>query len=183
MPSEPAADCYFRAGRLSRPYAACRGSGPTLPPYLQYEPEPRPGCQRRRRTGAVRPGEASGHASAVRGGPPRTVRRTSAIRTSPSPLLWLEQLVTANLGTLFPGMQVVQSHPFRVTRDAEVSIQELEAEDLLETIERGVRQRRFGRVVRLTVDTRDAAMQSATSSLRTSRWTRGTCTPWSLPLG
>ncbi len=68
-------------------------------------------------------------------------------------LLPLEQLIAANVGTLFPGMQVVQSHPFRVTRDAEVSIQELEAEDLLETIEKGVRQRRFGRVVRLTVDT------------------------------
>ena len=65
----------------------------------------------------------------------------------------LEQLVAANVGSLFPGMEVVQSHPFRVTRDAEVSIQELEAEDLLETIEKGVRQRRFGRVVRLTVDT------------------------------
>ena len=67
--------------------------------------------------------------------------------------LWLEQLVSANVGALFPGMRIVESHPFRVTRDAEVSIQELEAEDLLETIERGVRQRRFGRVVRLTVDT------------------------------
>ena len=66
--------------------------------------------------------------------------------------LLLEQLVAANVATLFPGMEVVQSHPFRVTRDAEVSIQELEAEDLLETIEKGVRQRRFGRVVRLTVD-------------------------------
>jgi polyphosphate kinase len=68
-------------------------------------------------------------------------------------LLWLEQLVAANVGALFAGMQVTQSHPFRVTRDAEVSIQELEAEDLLETIERGLRQRRFGRVVRLTTDT------------------------------
>ncbi|MGA2641554.1 MAG: polyphosphate kinase 1, partial [Spirochaetia bacterium] len=68
-------------------------------------------------------------------------------------LLPLEQLIAANVGSLFPGMQVIQSHPFRVTRDAEVSIQELEAEDLLETIEKGVRQRRFGRVVRLTVDT------------------------------
>ena len=68
-------------------------------------------------------------------------------------LLLLEQLIAANVGSLFPGMQVIQSHPFRVTRDAEVSIQELEAEDLLETIEKGVRQRRFGRVVRLTVDT------------------------------
>ncbi|HVO39943.1 MAG TPA: polyphosphate kinase 1 [Spirochaetia bacterium] len=66
--------------------------------------------------------------------------------------VWLDQVVAANLGSLFPGMRVVQSFPFRVTRDAEVSIQELEAEDLLETIERGVRQRRFGRVVRVTVD-------------------------------
>ena len=66
--------------------------------------------------------------------------------------VWLDQVVSANLGSLFPGMTVVQSYPFRVTRDAEVSIQELEAEDLLETIERGVRQRRFGRVVRVTVD-------------------------------
>ena len=49
-------------------------------------------------------------------------------------LLWLEQLVAANVGALFPGMQIVTSHPFRVTRDAEVSIQELEAEDLLETV-------------------------------------------------
>jgi len=67
-------------------------------------------------------------------------------------LLLLEQLVAANVASLFPGMDIVKSHPFRVTRDAEVSIQELEAEDLLETIEKGVRQRRFGRVVRLTVD-------------------------------
>ena len=66
--------------------------------------------------------------------------------------VWLDQVVSANLDSLFPGMKVVQSYPFRVTRDAEVSIQELEAEDLLETIERGVRQRRFGRVVRVTVD-------------------------------
>jgi len=79
----------------------------------------------------------------------RSARGNGSART----LLLLEQLIAANVGTLFPGMQVIQSHPFRVTRDAEVAIQELEAEDLLETIEKGVRQRRFGRVVRLTVDT------------------------------
>lgn len=66
--------------------------------------------------------------------------------------VWLEQLISSNLGALFPGMQVIQAHPFRVTRDAEVLIQELEAEDLLETVERGVRQRRFGSVVRMTAD-------------------------------
>ena len=48
-------------------------------------------------------------------------------------------------------MDVLEAHPFHVTRDADFSIQELEAEDLLETIEEGVRQRRFGSVVRLMV--------------------------------
>ena len=48
-------------------------------------------------------------------------------------------------------MEVVEAHPFRVTRDADIAIQELEAEDLLETIEEGVRRRRFGSVVRVTV--------------------------------
>lgn len=66
--------------------------------------------------------------------------------------VWLEQLISANLDKLFPGMEVAESHPFRVTRDAETVIQELEASDLLETMEQSVRQRRFGSVVRLTVN-------------------------------
>jgi polyphosphate kinase len=49
-------------------------------------------------------------------------------------------------------MQVLEFHPFHITRDAEVAIQEWEAEDLLETTEEGIRLRRFGDVVRLTVD-------------------------------
>lgn len=69
-----------------------------------------------------------------------------------STFVWLEQVIAANLEELFPGMQVVDAYPFRVTRDAEVLIQELEAEDLLETIERSVRERRFGSVVRITVN-------------------------------
>jgi polyphosphate kinase len=65
--------------------------------------------------------------------------------------VWLEQLIVAHIGTIFPGVEVVEAHPFRVTRDAEYAIQELEAEDLLDTIEEGVRRRRFGSVVRVTV--------------------------------
>ncbi len=65
--------------------------------------------------------------------------------------VWLDQLITANLSSLFPGMDVLEAHPFRVTRDADVVIQELEADDLLSSIERGVRRRRFGSVVRVTV--------------------------------
>ena len=57
--------------------------------------------------------------------------------------MWLEQVIAANLGVLFPGMEVLEAHPFHVTRDADMAIKELEAEDLLETIEEGVRQRRF----------------------------------------
>jgi polyphosphate kinase len=67
-------------------------------------------------------------------------------------LVWLEQVIAANLAALFPGMEVIESHPFHVTRDAEVAIKELEAEDLLETIEEGVRQRRFGTPVRIMVN-------------------------------
>jgi polyphosphate kinase len=66
-------------------------------------------------------------------------------------LVWLEQVIAAHLGKLFPGMQVVEAHAFHITRDADIAIKELEAEDLLETIEEGVRARRFGSVVRLMV--------------------------------
>ena len=65
--------------------------------------------------------------------------------------VFLEELIAANLESLFPGMQILESHPFRVTRNADMEIEEDEASDLLETIEAGVRQRRFGRVVRLEV--------------------------------
>jgi len=63
----------------------------------------------------------------------------------------LEELIAAHLDLLFPGMTIVESHPFRVTRDAESDIREMEASDLLETIEREVRQRQFGSVVRLVI--------------------------------
>jgi polyphosphate kinase len=66
--------------------------------------------------------------------------------------VWMDQLIAAHLESLFPGMEILETFSFRVTRDAEMVIQELEADDLLETIERGVRQRRFGEVVRLTID-------------------------------
>ncbi len=66
--------------------------------------------------------------------------------------VWLEEVVAANLPMLFPNMDVVESYAFRVTRDTDVEIQEDEASDLLETIEKGVRQTRFGEIVRLTVE-------------------------------
>jgi polyphosphate kinase len=74
-------------------------------------------------------------------------------RAGPPPqFIWLEQLIAANLQALFPGLEVVEAHPFHVTRDAEVAIQEVESDDLLETIEEAVWRRRFRAVVRLQVD-------------------------------
>ena len=66
-------------------------------------------------------------------------------------LVWLEDIIASNLSALFPGMEVLEAYPFHVTRDAEIEIQELEAGDLLENTEEGLRQRRFGDVVRLQV--------------------------------
>jgi len=65
--------------------------------------------------------------------------------------VWIEQIIAANLSALFRGMEIIEAHAFHVTRDADIEIQELEAEDLLETIEESIRQRRFGRVIRLEV--------------------------------
>ena len=65
--------------------------------------------------------------------------------------VFLEEVIAANLPKLFPGMQILESHPFRVTRNADMEIEGDEASDLLETIEAGVRQRRFSHVVRMEV--------------------------------
>jgi polyphosphate kinase len=66
--------------------------------------------------------------------------------------VWVEQVIVDNLGRLFPGMEIVASHPFRVTRNTDMEIQEDEADDLLITLEENLRQRHFGFVVRLEVD-------------------------------
>src|SRR5215217_2639625 len=62
--------------------------------------------------------------------------------------VWFEEIVAANLGTLFPGLDVVASYPFRVTRDAELAIEEDEAADLITAVEAQVDEREFGSAVR-----------------------------------
>jgi len=66
--------------------------------------------------------------------------------------VWVEQVIAANLDRLFPGMDIEATFPFRVTRNTDMEIQEEEADDLLLTIEENLRQRHFGNVVRLEVD-------------------------------
>jgi polyphosphate kinase len=65
--------------------------------------------------------------------------------------VWLEQVIAANIGLLFPGMEVLETHPFRVIRDADTEIQEIEADDLLETMQQTIRRRKFGSVVQIAI--------------------------------
>ncbi|MBL8101205.1 MAG: polyphosphate kinase 1 [Anaerolineales bacterium] len=65
--------------------------------------------------------------------------------------VWIEQLIAENLNVLFPGMEVVSAHPFRIVRDADIEIQELEADDLLETMQQNIRKRKFGSVVQVAI--------------------------------
>lgn len=65
--------------------------------------------------------------------------------------IWIEQVIAANVERLFLGMQVLETYPFRIIRDADMEIQEDEAGDLLRTMEASVRQRRFGDAVSLFV--------------------------------
>ena len=84
-------------------------------------------------------------------------RSSGSVRKDGTPppahyFVWIEQLIIANLSKLFPGMEIIEAHPFQITRDADMTIQELEAADLLETIEQTVRKRQFGSVTRLSVE-------------------------------
>jgi polyphosphate kinase len=64
----------------------------------------------------------------------------------------LEQLVAFNLALLFPGMVIEGHYFFRVTRDADLELRDLEADDLMEALQEGLRKRRMGgEVVRLEV--------------------------------
>ncbi|MGJ3238836.1 MAG: polyphosphate kinase 1 [Anaerolineae bacterium] len=68
--------------------------------------------------------------------------------------LWIEDVITNNLDMLFPGMDVLEAYPFRVVRDTDIDYEQerdQELMDVMSVIEQGVRERRFGSVVRLTV--------------------------------
>ncbi|MBZ9714014.1 polyphosphate kinase 1 [Deinococcus multiflagellatus] len=66
-------------------------------------------------------------------------------------VLLLEDVIAAHIGELFKGRRVLAAHAFRVTRNTDYEFEEEEAEDLLATIEDGLRRRRFGSAVRLEV--------------------------------
>ena len=83
--------------------------------------------------------------------PKELLGRFVAIGDTGRTLVPLEDLIAANLGSLFPGMEVTDHAFFRVTRDTDYDVSD-EADDLLQAVEEELRRRRFGEVVRLEVD-------------------------------
>ncbi len=66
--------------------------------------------------------------------------------------VYIEDLISANLDMLFPGMEVVASFPFRITRDADIDIEVDDASDLLTTVEEVMEQRARGKPVRIELE-------------------------------
>ena len=63
----------------------------------------------------------------------------------------MEELIAAFLPVLFPGLEIVEHHAFRITRNADFEVEEDRDEDLLQALERELARRRFGSPVRLEV--------------------------------
>ncbi|SDN99618.1 RNA degradosome polyphosphate kinase [Lentzea jiangxiensis] len=82
---------------------------------------------------------------------PRLVRVEADRSSSSATFLPLEELIAAHLGELFAGMEVIECHAFRVTRNADLEVEEDRDEDLLQALERELARRRFGPPVRLEV--------------------------------
>jgi polyphosphate kinase len=82
---------------------------------------------------------------------PRSLPRWVPVEGRPFHFVPLEQVIGANLGALFPGLEVQAWYAFRITRYSDLDIPVEEPEDLLATIEEQVFKRRFGEVVRVEV--------------------------------
>jgi polyphosphate kinase len=74
------------------------------------------------------------------------------VTVDPGTFVPLEDVIRTHLDRLFPGLEVLASHAFRVTRNADLELEAEAADDLLMAIEEELRKRRFGAVVRLEVD-------------------------------
>ena len=124
--------------------AARRRPGAPVPLHLRAVAQPRRARARRRRR---RPSASPGSRCRT------TCRGSWSCRRPPieAEFLPLEDLIAAHLAMLFPGMEVVEHHLFRVTRNADFEVEEDRDEDLLQALERELMRRRFGPAVRLEV--------------------------------
>ncbi len=86
---------------------------------------------------------------------PRLIEITPDVADPISPgkqeFIFLEDLIAENLDLLFPGMEIVAAYPFRVTRDADIEIEEDEADDLLSAVEQSISKRWIGTPVRIEI--------------------------------
>jgi polyphosphate kinase len=82
---------------------------------------------------------------------PRFVRVDAREDLSHVRFIPLEDLIANHLGELFPGMEVLEHHVFRVTRNEDVEIDEDETENLIQVLEKGLLRRRFGPPIRLEI--------------------------------
>ena len=142
-------------GRRARPHGAGlrrpdlpgadparRRPGAPVPVHLRPVAQPRRrGAQPGHRRRALRPGQGPADPAPLR-------TRVSA----DSAFVPLEDVIAEHLDQLFPGMEVLEHHAFRVTRNEDVEVEEDEAENLLQALERELLRRRFGPPVRLEVE-------------------------------
>ena len=82
---------------------------------------------------------------------PPVVPRLIPVGNDQSKFVFLEEVIEANIHSIFPSMNLSKGHVFRVTRDADVEIRDDKAADLLALIKESLRERRFGLPVRLEV--------------------------------
>jgi len=84
--------------------------------------------------------------------PPSLPRFLATRATLATRYIPLEDLIAAHLDELFPGMELLKHHSFRVTRNQDLEVEEDETEDLLNALEQELLRRRFGPPVRLEID-------------------------------
>ncbi len=80
---------------------------------------------------------------------PRVVRLPSGEGTA---IIYLEEIIERNIDKLFLNYDIISCHPFRIMRNADFSIDEDEAEDLLKEIEKKLKKRQWGEVIRLDIE-------------------------------
>ena len=87
----------------------------------------------------------------------------------------LEDVIGEHLKRLFPGMEVLEVHTFRVTRNEDLEVEEDDAENLLAALEKELLRRRFGPPVRLEVEESIDRQRARAAGLRARRQPRRRC--------
>ena len=145
-------------------HAAGRRPGAPVPLHLRALAQPR-----RRRSTTRRPTRSTSPGSRCRRPSTASCRWAHARRR----FVPLEDVIGAHLKRLFPGMEVLEAHTFRVTRNEDLEVEEDDAENLLAALEKELLRRRFGPPVRLEVEESISEQRARPARLRARRHRRG----------